>query len=44
MKILLTIFDLLYVDRSRGSSVSIVFGYGLDDRGLIPGRGIGFFL
>jgi hypothetical protein len=28
---------------SRGSSVSIVSGYGLDDRGLIPGRGKGFF-
>jgi hypothetical protein len=24
---------------SRGSSVSVVSGYGLDDRGSIPGRG-----
>jgi hypothetical protein len=33
--------------RSRGSSVSIVSDYGLDDwaiGGLIPGRGKGFFL
>jgi hypothetical protein len=28
---------------SRGSSVSIVSDYGLDDRGSIPGRGRGFF-
>jgi hypothetical protein len=27
-----------------GSSVSIVFDYGLDDWGSIPGRGKGFFL
>jgi hypothetical protein len=27
----------------RGSSVSIVSDYGLDDRGSIPGRGRGFF-
>jgi hypothetical protein len=36
-----------YVDmnpfRSRGSSVSIVSGYGLDDQGSIPDRGRGFF-
>jgi hypothetical protein len=30
-------------DRSWVSSVSIVSGYGLDDRGWIPGRGKGFF-
>jgi hypothetical protein len=29
---------------SRGSSVSIVSDYGLDDRGSIPDRGRGFFL
>jgi hypothetical protein len=29
--------------RSRGSSVSIVTDYGLDDRGSIPDRGRGFF-
>jgi hypothetical protein len=29
--------------RSRGSSVSIVTDYGLDDRGSIPDRSIGFF-
>jgi hypothetical protein len=29
--------------RSRGSSGSIVSDYGLDDWGLIPGRGKGFF-
>jgi hypothetical protein len=29
---------------SRGSSVSIVSDYGLDDRDSIPGRGKGFFL
>jgi hypothetical protein len=28
---------------SRGSSVSIVTDYGLDDRGSIPDRGRGFF-
>jgi hypothetical protein len=28
---------------SRGSSVSIVTHYGLDDRGSIPDRGRGFF-
>jgi hypothetical protein len=28
---------------SRGSSVSIVSNYGLDDRGSIPDRGRGFF-
>jgi hypothetical protein len=28
---------------SRGSSVSIVSDYGLDDRGSIPDRGRGFF-
>jgi hypothetical protein len=30
--------------RSRGSSVSIVSDYGLDDRGSISDRGRGFFL
>jgi hypothetical protein len=30
--------------RSQGSSVSIVTGYGLDDRGAIPDGGRGFFL
>jgi hypothetical protein len=30
--------------RSRGSSVSIVSDYGLDDRGSIPDRSRGFFL
>jgi hypothetical protein len=29
---------------SRGSSVSTVSDYGLDDRGLILGKGRGFFL
>jgi hypothetical protein len=29
--------------RSRGSSVSIVSDYGLDDRGSIPDRGSEFF-
>jgi hypothetical protein len=29
--------------RSRGSSVSIMSDYGLDDRGSIPGRGKGYF-
>jgi hypothetical protein len=29
--------------RSRGSSVSVVSDYGLDDRGSIPGRRKGFF-
>jgi hypothetical protein len=28
---------------SRGSSVDIVTGYGLGDRGFIPDRGRGFF-
>jgi hypothetical protein len=28
---------------SRGSSVSIVTDYGLDDRVSIPNRGLGFF-
>jgi hypothetical protein len=32
-----------YDYRSRGSSVSIVSDYGLDDRGSIPDRGSGFF-
>jgi hypothetical protein len=30
--------------QSRGSSVSIVSVYGLDDRGSMPSRGRGFFL
>jgi hypothetical protein len=30
------------IRRSRGSSVSIVTDYGLDDRGSIPDRGRGF--
>jgi hypothetical protein len=34
---------IIIVIRSRGSSVSLVFDYGLDDRGSIPGRGKGFF-
>jgi hypothetical protein len=38
------LFDIVYcVFRSRGSSGSTVSDYGLDDRGLIPGRGKGFF-
>jgi hypothetical protein len=45
MRIELTIISILIViSKSRGSSVSILSGYGLDDRGLIPGRGKGFFL
>jgi hypothetical protein len=47
-----TISELLFVPEFhtgtyqyiRGSSVNIVSGYGLDDRGSIPGRGKGFFL
>jgi hypothetical protein len=31
------------IQDSRGSSVSIVTAYGLDDRGSIPDRGRGFF-
>jgi hypothetical protein len=31
------------LSRSRGTSVSIVSDYGLDDWGLIPDRGRGFF-
>jgi hypothetical protein len=31
------------VERSRGSSVSIVSEYGLDGWGLIPDKGKGFF-
>jgi hypothetical protein len=33
-----------YINLKRGSSVSIVSDYGLDDRGLILDRGRGFFL
>jgi hypothetical protein len=29
----------VYVEQDQGSSVSVVSGYGLDDRGSIPGRG-----
>jgi hypothetical protein len=36
-------FSLKAVPRSRGSSVSIVSDYGLDDRGSIPERSRGFF-
>jgi hypothetical protein len=43
---LVILIALPLLDRSRGSSVSTVPAYGLDDRGLIPdrGRGRGFFL
>jgi hypothetical protein len=37
------VFFWLLIDRSLGSSVSIVSDYGLDDRGSIPDRGRGFF-
>jgi hypothetical protein len=36
-------FDTI-ITGSRGSSVSVVHDYGLDDRGSIPDRGRGFFL
>jgi hypothetical protein len=35
---------ILLVKGSRGSSVSIVSGYGRDDRGSIPNRGRGLLL
>jgi hypothetical protein len=35
--------SILYYSMSRGSSVSIVTDYGLDDRGSIPDRDRGFF-
>jgi hypothetical protein len=38
------ILQMFYIKWSRGSSVSIVSDYGLDDRGSIPDRGTGFFL
>jgi hypothetical protein len=41
LKVLLQL--LLFVDKSRDSSVSIVLGYGLDDWGLIPSRCWEFF-
>jgi hypothetical protein len=34
----------LYIPSESGSSVSIVTGYGLGDRGSIPDRGGGFLL
>jgi hypothetical protein len=37
------ILKLFFLKRSRGSSVSIVSDYGLDDGGSIPDRGRGFF-
>jgi hypothetical protein len=38
-------FKKEYISRvSRGSSVSIMSDYGLDDRGWIPDRGRGFFI
>lgn len=38
-------FDLNFIIiRSRGSSIIIVSDCGLDDRGLIPNKGRGFFL
>jgi hypothetical protein len=36
-------YKSLYQIKSRGSSGSIVCGYGLDDQGSIPDRGRGFF-
>jgi hypothetical protein len=36
--------NYLFLLPSRGSSVSIVSDYGLDDWGSIPDRGRGFFL
>jgi hypothetical protein len=36
-------YSLLPTIKSRGSSVSIVSDYGLDDWGSIPGRGKGYF-
>jgi hypothetical protein len=32
-----------FLDKSRGSSGSIVSDHGLDDRGSIPNKGRGFF-
>jgi hypothetical protein len=37
------LFHFFFKKRSRGSSVSAVTDYGLDDRGSIPDRDRGFF-
>jgi uncharacterized membrane protein len=42
--VLILVLVLVLVIGSRGSSVSIVSDYGLDDRGSIPDRSRGFFL
>jgi hypothetical protein len=43
IQIKLRIKTFILFNRSRGSSVSVVSAYGLDDRGSIPGRSKGFF-
>jgi hypothetical protein len=43
LQVILKIYTNRIREGSRGSSVSIVTDYGLDDRGSIPDRGRGFF-
>jgi hypothetical protein len=42
-KLVIDYFGRYFFKWSRGSSVSVVSDYGLDDRGSIPDRGRGFF-